>query len=236
MKLILWDFDGTLASREGTWAGVIKQILQDIGGDSPNAEIDDISPLLETGYPWHEPHKTHTHIRSAEQWWAWMTPYFEKVFTDLGCDSTLALPCANLVGPTYLDTASWRTYSDVAALGRLTEMGWTHWIVSNHVPELENLVGELGLGAHIAEVFTSALTGYEKPHPQAYRVAIDMARNLEDVLMVGDNFVADYQGPRSIGIPSVLVRNYAEGAGVYAETLWRVVDLIESEHVTTLRG
>ena len=227
MKLILWDFDGTLATREGMWTGTIRKILQDLNLASLNAGTDDIDPLLRTGFPWHEPHRSHTQVRNAEQWWAWMTPYFEKVYRDLGCSSSVARNCARLVRTTYLDRASWRVYADVAALGRLTEMGWTHWVVSNHVPELKELVGDLGLGAHVTEVFTSALTGFEKPHPQAYRIALDMAPELEVVWMVGDNIVADYQGPRNIGIPSILVRNYVEEADLYAETLWRVAELIE---------
>ena len=54
-----------------------------------------------------------------------------------------------------------------------------------------------------------------------------MARDLEVAWMVGDNFVADYQGPRNIGIPSILVRTYVEEADRYAENLWRVAELIE---------
>lgn len=95
------------------------------------------------------------------------------------------------------------------------------------MPELEELVRDLGLGTHVTEVFTSALTGYEKPHPDAYRVALDMALELEAVWMVGDSLVADYRGPRKIGIPSILVRNEADEAGLYAENLWRAAELID---------
>lgn len=229
MKLILWDFDGTLATREGMWAGAIQEILHDLCAGTLDAGIDEIRPLLRTGFPWHEPHRPHTQIRGSDQWWAWMTPLFGRVFGDLGCSPSVALQCATLVRPTYLRRASWRAYADVGALQKLTEAGWTHWVLSNHVPELKELVRDLGLGAHISEVFTSALTGYEKPHLDAYRVALDTAPELEAAWMVGDSLVADYRGPRNIGVPSILVRNEAEGACLHAETLWRAAELIESQ-------
>ena len=230
MKLILWDFDGTLATRDGNWSGAVAEILQDVDTVSINAVVDDIRPLLRTGFPWHEPTRSHTQIKDAKQWWASITPHFEEVFRNLGCSSSVALRCARLVRPTYLDRASWRLFADTAALGKLSEMGWTHWIVSNHVPELKDLIEDLGLGVHVTEVFTSGLTGYEKPNPEAYRVALDVAQGqeLDSVWMVGDSFVADYQGPRSVGIPSILARRYSKEADLYAETLWRVVELMES--------
>ena len=227
MKLILWDFDGTLAFREEAWTGTILNILQvsEIGLGSVG--IDDVSRELRTGFPWHDPFKPHTEITNAEQWWAWVTPYFEQVFANLGCSLEVAQNCARLVRPTYLDRSYWKAFADVGALGRLAEFGWTHWILSNHVPELKELVRDLGLATRVTEVLTSALTGYEKPHPQAYRVALDLTKGLEAVWMVGDNLVADYRGVRDVGIPSVLVRNYAEEAEIYAENLWDVAKILE---------
>ena len=227
MKLILWDFDGTLAFREGAWTGTIQDVLQEGTLGDLNVGIDDIVRVLKTGFPWHEPFKPHPEIADSEQWWAWMTPYFERVFSHLGCNSEVAHYCARLVRATYLESSYWNVFADVGVLARLAELGWTHWILSNHVPELKDLVRDLGLATHITRVVTSALTGYEKPHPQAYRVALDMAHGLEAVWMVGDNFVADYQGPRNIGIPSILVRNYVEEADLFAETLWHVAKIIE---------
>lgn len=55
MKLILWDFDGTLATREGMWAGTIQEILQELGVAALDAGKDEIRSLLKTGFPWHEP-------------------------------------------------------------------------------------------------------------------------------------------------------------------------------------
>ena len=52
----------------------------------------------------------------------------------------------------------------------------------------------------------SASTGYEKPNPEAWYIAL---RNLDPdtrVIMVGDNVNADARGAEQIGLPSILVR------------------------------
>ena len=83
----------------------------------------------------------------------------------------------------YLDPAHWSVFPDsAAALDRLSAAGYQHMIVSNHVPELRQLVSALGLADHFDEVLTSASVGFEKPHPGdlpvragAGRVAVDRA-------------------------------------------------------------
>jgi putative hydrolase of the HAD superfamily len=84
-------------------------------------------------------------------------------------------------------------------------MGWRHAIITNHMPELPGIVKALGLSPYIEFCVDSALTGYEKPHPQAFRLALTMAGNPEQVWMVGDNMVSDIKGAEAVGIPAILV-------------------------------
>ena len=232
MKLILWDFDGTLAYRDGMWSGTILSILRDVDEHLSHVSVDDIRPLLKAWYPWHEPEKAHRHIRDATEWWEWITPLFENVFRNLGCSSSVARECAKRVRPTYLDRKFWKMFPDVRnVLGDLSQQGWTNWILSNHVPELRDLVLDIGLGEIVSKVFTSALTGYEKPHPMAYRIALEEAASPETVWMVGDSLVADYQGARKNGIPSILVRNHAEGVEFFAENLWDAATILNSQRM-----
>jgi putative hydrolase of the HAD superfamily len=120
----------------------------------------------------------------------------------------------------YLHPSAWRVYPDVpACLCALTEGGWRHVVLSNHVPELEGLVTELGLRAHFAQVFTSALSGYEKPHPQAFHVALRSLPSPAVVRMVGDSYAADVLGAESIGIPAILTRRHHPSASRYVPDL-----------------
>jgi putative hydrolase of the HAD superfamily len=50
------------------------------------------------------------------------------------------------------------------------------------------------------------LTGYEKPHPQAFLQALDMLGRSQTVWMIGDNIEADVLGAQVVGIPAILVR------------------------------
>ena len=73
-----------------------------------------------------------------------------------------------------LDGSSWSVFEDVVpALSKLRLDGWSHAILSNHLPELEDLVIDLGMGDLVDVVVTSARIGYEKPHPMAYRPGLD---------------------------------------------------------------
>jgi putative hydrolase of the HAD superfamily len=79
-------------------------------------------------------------------------------------------------------------------------------VLSNHVPELSTLVEQLGLGGLVERVFSSAATGYEKPHPEAFRLALRAFGDPVRRWMVGDNPTADVAGAEAIGIPAILVR------------------------------
>ena len=117
------------------------------------------------------------------------------------------LELAALARARYVDpTVGWRLFDDsLPALERLGEAGWRHVILSNHVPELGQLVSGLGLDRHIETVLCSAVTGYEKPHPEAFAAAVGVRRNGEPVWMVGDNPVADVEGARR-RLAALLVR------------------------------
>jgi FMN phosphatase YigB (HAD superfamily) len=87
-----------------------------------------------------------------------------------------ALAAAALVPRVYVDPRHWVVFDDTGpALTRLREAGWRHIIVCNHVPELAQLVQDLGLADFIDEVLTSATVGYEKPHPEMFAIALARA-------------------------------------------------------------
>lgn len=98
-------------------------------------------------------------------------------------------------------------------------------MLSNHVPELEPIILSLGLGPHLERIFNSALIGYEKPNPEAFRHALAGCGSPARAWMVGDNIEADVHGAESVGLPAILVRRQGE-ARFRAETLDRAVAII----------
>ena len=112
----------------------------------------------------------------------------------------------------YTDPTRWTVFPDaVAVLDELTAAGWTHLIVSNHVPELEELIDALGLSRHFTAVINSASVGWEKPNRQIFEAALDRVGRPRQVWMVGDNPVADIAGAGALGIPGIHVSPRTHG-------------------------
>ena len=107
----------------------------------------------------------------------------------------------------YLELEHWEVFADtIPVLTALRAEGWRHAIVSNHVPELPELVDALGLTHLFDAVLTSGLTGYEKPHPEAFARGRHALGEPAELWMVGDNPTVDVEGADREGIRAILVR------------------------------
>lgn len=213
-RTIFWDFDGTLGRRTGSmpgiggglWAPSLIEVLEE---EEPGHGIDPeaIRPQLRGSFPWHQPEEAHPELSDPDAWWTHVTPLFVRAFEAVGIDSARARELAVRVRERYVDPACWALYPDVVpVLEELAAGGWRHVILSNHVPELEDIVRALGLAKLVEATVNSALTGYEKPHPEAFEVARRLAGHPDEVWMVGDNPEADVRGAEDAGIPAILVR------------------------------
>lgn len=205
--VVLWDFDGTLAFSKPLWSRAARLAL-DRHAPGHGADVDRLRELLRSGFLWHAPEIAHPELNEPESWWAHMADVFAGYFTTLGVPREAALNAARDIKDVVLDPASYTLAPGVPdALVTLSREGWQHAILSNHVPELEDLVVALGLRPHFSHVFTSGLVGYEKPHQAFYAHALAAvgARDDETVWMVGDNPDADIEGARRAGLPALLV-------------------------------
>ena len=219
VKLLIWDFDGTLAFREGLWSSALAEVARShIPGCM--AVREDFVPHLQSGFPWHSPLLPHTHITTAEAWWQNLSPIIARALAVVTkvpeAEADLLVP---RVRSAFLDPQSWCLFEDVVpCLRTLTRAGWKHVVLSNHVPELPALVEAVNLTPYIAQVFTSALVGFEKPHPQSYKAVLSAHPNARAV-MVGDNFSVDVQGAQANGLSAILVRKHHVDATVFHESL-----------------
>lgn len=220
MRYLIWDFDGTLAEREGRWSGAVSAVLR---RHRPSLACDpqDVRPYLRSGYPWHEPHIERP-PSDAEGWWRRLEPVFARFFSEhAGFTAERAQGAAKEVRDEYLRPGAWALFPDVpAALARLGAAGWRHVILSNHVPELEALVQGLGIRDRFVRVLSSACTGFEKPHPRSFALARLACIGHADLVMIGDSVSADVRGAESCGIPAILVRTAADER-------WRCADLAD---------
>ncbi len=227
MKILIWDFDGTSGYRVGgMWSAALHEVIRHEAPDF-HVTADELRPFLQSGFPWHSPHQPHLEIETAEQWWQTIMPVFERAFAGVGLNIPRARAMAANVRRTYTDPAHWRLFDDtIPALGRLSSQGWTHVILSNHVPELREIIQHLGLESYLARIFNSAETGYEKPHPRAFGAVLTAFPDTTEAWMVGDRFEADIVGAESVGIPGILVRNPHREAKRFCSNLTEIERLV----------
>ena len=226
MKLLIWDFDGTLGYREGgAWTASLFEVLQ---REAPGSGVtyEQLRVHMQSGFPWLVPEEPHPHMGTAELWWSSLEETFARAYRGVGFEAVQAQTLALKVRSAYLNPARWRRFDDVVpVLDALTDGGWTHVILSNHVPELPDILQAVGLTSHFARVFNSADLGYEKPHPRIFELVLDamhmgdIGRGVGDLWMIGDSYRADVQGAEAAGIPAILVRRYHPDAPAFAETL-----------------
>jgi len=224
---ILWDFDGTLAFREGMWSGTLLGILQ---SEEPDMKVsrDDIRPFIRSGFPWHSPDVYHPETADPDVWWENINPLFKSAFLGLGVHPDRASILAAMVRRDYCDPGKWSLFDDsLPTLELLSGKGWMHLVLSNHVPELPHIAGYLGLSPLLCGLYSSALTGHEKPNREAYLSVLRKLPPDSRMVMVGDSIEADIRGATSLGIPAILVRRPAEKYLLCSEDLMGVIPLLD---------
>lgn len=228
LPTILWDFDGTLAQSHHIWSGTLLKLLNE-HEPGHSVEREQISCHLQQGFPWHEPDVPHPELSHPGDWWRAVEAVFAKTYQAVGLERQRAMELSRLVRQRIIDPCNYHLYVDtIWALEFLADRGWSHIILSNHVPELERIVSSIGLGKLIKKCISSAVIGYEKPHPMAFRIALEVAHEPTQVWMVGDNLIADVRGAEAVGIPAILVhRPRPDGILYYAADLREAARLID---------
>ena len=229
-KVIFWDFDGTLAYRDGMFSKALLEVLDE--HEKPhNYRLDDLKPFLQDGFPWHRPEIPHPELNDPAAWWDFVEKIFIRAYEGIGIGHEKATVYAKLAHLRYIDPTKYSLYDDTEeTLNCLLNKGWRHIILSNHVPELPAIVLGLGLEKYIEDCISSANIGYEKPHPEIFRIALKQAGNPNKVWMIGDNYLADVKGAEDAGLKAILVRNvFREDVKYYAKTLHDIIQIIEND-------
>jgi putative hydrolase of the HAD superfamily len=204
--VVVWDFAGTLAYRDGgEWgATLLASLRRHVGEHSLTPETT--RPYLQEGFPWHSPTLSHFH-RTADEWWNALFPVLANCMlrvADIRPD--LAWTIAHEARQSYADPAKWRVFDEVVeALTRVRQTGFTSVLLSNFTPELGELVMALGLADHFDHIIGSAEIGYEKPHPEAFHIALRRAGSPAHAWMVGDSMSCDVRGGASAGLRPIWI-------------------------------
>ncbi len=102
---------------------------------------------------------------------------------------------------------SWQAYPDVLpTLTALRAHGYTLGVISDWGIALGPILHNLKLTEYFDCLLVSALTRHSKPSPMLYELALQRANAIPDyTLHIGDSYVFDVLGARSVGITPVLL-------------------------------
>ncbi|MBN3872191.1 HAD family hydrolase [Nostoc sp. JL33] len=206
MKYLLWDFENTLGYREGMWSGTLHSILESNG--IQNIKLEDIRPFLNIGFTWHSPDTPHTTFLNGKTWWEYMNEYFAEVYEKVGIGKNDATIFALQVQNEYKNIRKWHIYKDVTStLKYALNNDYQNVILSNHIPELNDIIENLGIRDYFTGIYTSGKIGYEKPNIKFYDYVInDLNIENKKCIMIGDSYDADIAGALGAGIKAILVR------------------------------
>jgi putative hydrolase of the HAD superfamily len=227
-QYLLWDFGNTLAEFPNGWSGIALDTLSAVGYE---VSLESIRSHFSSGFPWHTPETGHSHVLTADDWWTELLfPVFGRVLSQQNIPETRWEALCASFRTQCLRPDSWRVYPDVhPTLETLSELGWTHIVVSNHFPELEALIEAMGLRHHFEHVFTSGIVGFEKPHPRFFEFVLDRLEPMQTMWMIGDNHAHDIVGAAHFSIPGILIGKPRDGVQYCCSDLEGVVNIVQGE-------
>lgn len=108
------------------------------------------------------------------------------------------------------EIASTRLYSETTlALTELKQREIKLGLISNLASPYKKSFFELGLGRYFDEVIFSCEAGLKKPDTRIYQKMVELLRvEPHQAIMVGNSLQNDFNGPRAIGMPAILLDRF----------------------------
>lgn len=223
--VVFWDFDGTLVHSGPLWSSNVYKALK---GTDPNTQVlfEDVRKHMAYGFTWHTPDNGHRAL-IGDKWWNFMNRHFHSTYIKLGVDVGAARIAAGKVRSIIKEKGNYVLYDDaLEVLSRLKKSGVKNILPSNNYPELEEVLGKLGLTEYLNGIIVSALEGYDKPRAELFEIAKD-GFPAAKYFMIGDSVSADVIGGKDAGMTTVFVHGgWNEKADYYCDDLRVIIDLI----------
>lgn len=206
-KVIFWDFQGTLAHNDWMVSKALFKVLCN-HEVSTTITLEDFKSKPIIGFPWQNHEIEYLHLTNSKAWWNHAEKIFMRTYMDLNISSEKAVNYAKKVKEEFIKADEFILYEDtIETLSYFKDEGYRNIILSNHIPELLEIIKDLGLDEYIDICISSANVGYEKPNSKIFHYGLKIANYPREVWMVGDSFTADVQGGEGVGIKSILVRS-----------------------------
>jgi putative hydrolase of the HAD superfamily len=133
-------------------------------------------------------------------WWM----FYTQLLSEIGADEDVV---RDQLVQSIRNSANWDTIRPGTA-ERLHEIGERYRIavISNADGKIEEVLARCGIARCFQTITDSGLVGYEKPHPEIFRLALQsMNAAPEESLYVGDVYSVDYLGATGVGMQAILM-------------------------------
>jgi putative hydrolase of the HAD superfamily len=156
-------------------------------------------------------------------WWM----FYAQLLSELGLKDDAVL---DQLVTSIRNSANWDTIRPGTA-AQLQEIGerYQTGVISNADGKIEDVLQRCGIASCFRTITDSGLVGYEKPHPEIFRLALNsMNASPAESLYVGDVYSVDYLGATGAGMLAALM----DVAGAYRDRgVPRLEDLVELQMV-----
>ena len=133
-------------------------------------------------------------------WWM----YYTQLFAEIGLKDE---PLRNQLVTNIRDSANWDqirpgTRDELQQMANRYRIG----VISNADGRIEDVLRRCEIADCFLSITDSGLVGYEKPHPEIFRQALEtLHARPEESLYVGDVYSVDYLGATQAGMQAVLM-------------------------------
>ncbi|MGL5416361.1 MAG: hypothetical protein ACRDAU_11925 [Clostridium sp.] len=134
-RIILWDFQGTLAHNEYMFSKVLYGVMSD--EDKEKFNLQNFKNKKLVGFPWQKCELRY----EPKYWWENAQKIFNKIYLELGLNKKEALKYTSKIKKEFLKAKDFILYPEsIEVLKYFKYMGYKNIILSNHIPELDIIV------------------------------------------------------------------------------------------------
>ena len=214
LTTVLFDMGGTLEdiwNNEQTRSEVMTRLAQELrdAGLEPGCSMEEFDRRVIEGVraykQWSE--RVHLEKKPEEIWPDWY-------LRDFAFDREKLLPITEELANLWEVTFYHRELRAGAAemLQALKDRGYRIGVISNNASlyNVFRVLEDYGIRGFMEDVTVSSVTGYRKPHPEIFRIALrQMQAKPEMCVYVGDTVSRDIIGPKQVGFAkAVQIRSF----------------------------
>ena len=208
-KIVFFDVGDTLVRIDPSWSAIYLRCCREFGlavdETALRKAVDDASAagFWDSSGPF---------AATEEASYRRIKAFDERIMANLG-HADLPDRFYRRLGELFLAVEAWHVFPDVrAALDQLAGAGLRSAVISNWMWGLPELLHDLDLAHHFEHIVVSSRVGYDKPHPEIFRRALELVGlGGRDAVHVGDNPATDVAGARAAGIQPILIRRRRNG-------------------------